>query len=248
MRSAPADPATDDPPRGSPALPSRGRLGIVATWVLIVPLLHVSSLVAPLVGLRLARPALGDPAVRLFLLLAVAFSLADLPTLFHDSKAVLRPPSADDRLARRWGLFTGLLLLAAFWTGLLERALAGGQGPAWPQACGALLMLAGTALRAAAVVTLGRAFITEWRVDADQPLIEHRIYARVRHPSETGNLAVLLGACLVLESRLALAFFLLDGPMTLLRIRGEDRRLADVHGSRFRRYARRVKRLVPGIY
>jgi protein-S-isoprenylcysteine O-methyltransferase Ste14 len=250
MPSAHADPPSGPLLRGGSGGAKDGLCppGNVAVAALVGPVLHVSILVAPLAALGLARPALGDPAVRLFLLLAVVFSLADLPTLFHEPPSADRIPSAEDRRARRWALIAGLLLLATFWVGLLERSLAGGREAAWPQASGALLMLAGISVRAAAVLTLGRAFKTEWRVAPDQPLVEHHIYAWVRHPSETGNLAVILGACLLLGSHLAPALLLVFAPLTVLRIRQEELRLAEVHGPRFLRYATRVRRFLPWVY
>ena len=58
-------------------------LGVVGFCALAGPVLHVALLVTPLVALGLGRSALNDPAVGCFLLLAAAFPLADLPTLFH---------------------------------------------------------------------------------------------------------------------------------------------------------------------
>ena len=116
------------------------------------------------------------------------------------------------------------------------------------QGWGAVLMSAGLALRLAAVLSLGSAFITEWRVEAGQPLVDHHIYAYIRHPSEAGNLCVVLGGCLLLDSRIALAFLAVLGPTTLVRIGREDGLLAKVYGPRFLVYTRRVKRLIPGVY
>jgi protein-S-isoprenylcysteine O-methyltransferase Ste14 len=109
-------------------------------------------------------------------------------------------------------------------------------------------MIAGIALRTMAVLTLGRAFVTEFRAALDRPLIQRHIYSWIRHPSETGNLSVVVGACLLLRSALASAFLLALVPIILRRIGWEDRRLAEVHGPCFQLYARRVKRLFPWVY
>jgi protein-S-isoprenylcysteine O-methyltransferase Ste14 len=227
----------------------------VTCLVLAGTLFHAALLMIPvlLCGPGPLGAMLRDPAVLLFLLLVGIFAWADLPTWSRDPPAALGRDSrqADDRLARRLALISCLLLLAAFWTGLIERALAGEVGDGslgGSQACGALLMFAGVALRAAAVVTLGGCFVTEWRSDPADRLVEDHVYAWVRHPSETGNLAVILGACLLLESRLAGFFVAAFLAATALRIRYEDQRLSAVQGARFDQYARRVSRLIPWLY
>jgi protein-S-isoprenylcysteine O-methyltransferase Ste14 len=139
-------------------------------------------------------------------------------------------------------------MLTTFWTALLERTLVSRGEPCSLQPCGAALMLAGSALRAAAVLTLGRSFVTGFRAATDRPLVQHRIYSWIRHPSETGNLSIVVGACLLLESRLAPAFLLALVPIILRRIGREDQSLAYAHGCCFRQYTRRVKRLIPWVY
>jgi protein-S-isoprenylcysteine O-methyltransferase Ste14 len=226
------------------------RWGIVAFYLVAGTVLHGVFLLAPLLLTGSARffAATGDPVVWLFLGLATGFYLTDLPTLLHDQKRLISAPSAADRVARRWAQIMGLLLLAAFWAGLLERAHRGAAAPGWPQTMGAGLMASGIAVRAAAILTLGRRFVSEWNPSAGCPLVEDGVYAWVRHPSETGNLAVVVGGALVLESRLVMIWLLALGPITLRRIQGEESLLAHVHGQRFQRYARRVRRLIPGIY
>jgi protein-S-isoprenylcysteine O-methyltransferase Ste14 len=219
---------------------------------LLGPMLHAALLLAPLVVAGRLPRALGDAAILLFLLLAHGFFLCDAPTLARPRGLVGLRPSGEAVLARRWALATGLLLLATFWACLLERAR-GREGAAplgWPQASGASLMLAGISLRAAAVRTLGRRFVTELSPDEAAPsLVEHGVYARVRHPSEAGNLGVVLGAAVLLESRSGLALAL-GGvlPVVLGRIRLEDRHLARVFPERYRRYAGRVRSLIPFVY
>jgi protein-S-isoprenylcysteine O-methyltransferase Ste14 len=219
---------------------------------LLGPSLHAALLLAPLIVAGRLPRALGDAAVLLFLLLAHGFSLCDAPTLARPRGPVGLRPSGEDRLAHRWALATGLLLLATFWACLLERSRGreGAAPPGWPQALGASLMLAGLSLRAAAVRTLGGQFVTELPPAGPSPsLVEHGVYARVRHPSEAGNLAVVLGATLLLESRAGLALALAGVlPVVLGRIRLEDRHLARVFGSEYSRYARRVRGLVPLLY
>jgi protein-S-isoprenylcysteine O-methyltransferase Ste14 len=166
----------------------------VVCCALLGPAFHVGLLLAPLLCLGLFGRVLADPAVRLFLVLAVALALADLPTLTHDRAVLSWSASGDDRRARTGSLITAILMLASFWTGLVARALAGTRELGALQTSGAVLMLGGVVLRAAAVLSLGSAFITEWRSAPGQPLVDRHLYGCIRHPSETGNLCLVLGA------------------------------------------------------
>jgi protein-S-isoprenylcysteine O-methyltransferase Ste14 len=86
---------------------------------------------------------------------------------------------------------------------------------------GALVMLAGIALRCAAVYTLGDRFVSELRADA--PLIRRGVYRRLAHPSEVGLLILTLGVCVLFESRAAFAIWLfVIVPLTVARVRIEN--------------------------
>jgi protein-S-isoprenylcysteine O-methyltransferase Ste14 len=210
--------------------------------------LHGVLLIAPLAALGLLRHAVADPAVLLFLITVTGFYLSDLPTLAHAPALVYSRPLVDNRRSHSEAAIAAVLLLGTFWIALVERAAAGNLAPWWSLAMGGPLMLAGVAVRAVAVVTLGRGFITEPRVAEGGVLVVRGVYAWVRHPSESGNLAVALGACLLLVSPVGLLVTATAVmPLTLWRVRQEERLLADAYGPRFRAYARRVKRLIPGV-
>jgi len=107
---------------------------------------------------------------------------------------------------------------------------------------GAACMSVGAALRWSAVRSLGPSFVTELR---EGPLVESGPYRWLRHPSETGNIAVALGACLLLGSWRAMAPF--GGAFFLIcwRVRREDVFMRCIHGRRFERYEARVGGLLP---
>ena len=202
----------------------------------------------PLVVIGRLAETLGDPAVWLFLAAATGFYLADLPTLAYVSRVLPGRSTEDDRWSRREAAVAAGLLLVTFWTALVERAFTADPLPGWSGMLGGLLLVAGVVVRAAAVLTLGRGFITEHRFVKGQGLIVRGIYGWVRHPSETGNLAVALGACLLLASLWGLVVVLVGiVPMTVCRIRREERYLLKAFGPCFGSYSRRVKRLVPGL-
>jgi protein-S-isoprenylcysteine O-methyltransferase Ste14 len=228
------------------------RWPLVAFYVLAGSVLHGILLLAPMIVGGLTRRALDDPAVLLFLVMATGFYMADLPTLAHarTSIPVSRRVSVDDMHARREGSAAALLLLATFWAALLTRSTQTGPASAWSFAVGGPLLLVGVTVRGAAVWTLGPAFTTEVAIEANETrrLVEHGIYRWVRHPSETGNLAFALGSSLLLDSPAALLLVMAGVlPLTLWRLRREERCLADAHGPRFHSYARRVKRLIPWV-
>ena len=86
---------------------------------------------------------------------------------------------------------------------------------------GAVVMLAGIALRCIAIYTLGDRFVSELR--ADQPLIKRGVYRWLDHPSEIGLLTLTLGACILFGSLAAFAIWMLVLlPLTVARVRIEN--------------------------
>jgi protein-S-isoprenylcysteine O-methyltransferase Ste14 len=89
-----------------------------------------------------------------------------------------------------------------------------------------------------------------WRVGIDDrptELVTGGLFARVRNPVFTGMLAFLLGSALVMPSPWTLIGWLDCVLLIALQARLEERHLLAVHGERYRAYAARVGRLVPGI-
>jgi protein-S-isoprenylcysteine O-methyltransferase Ste14 len=123
-------------------------------------------------------------------------------------------------------------------------------GPGWlPVVVGIAVMVAGMAFRAWSVRTLGRFFTVTVDVTDDQRVVDTGPYAFLRHPSYTGMLIVYLGIGAALDSW----YSLLTAPIPLAaailaRIRHEERTLHDGLGPPYAAYARRTKRLVPGVW
>jgi protein-S-isoprenylcysteine O-methyltransferase Ste14 len=115
---------------------------------------------------------------------------------------------------------------------------------------GAIVMAAGLALRWWAVILLGRSFTVEVRVRNDQQVVDRGPYAVVRHPSYTGLALVCLGFGLMLGNWLALVVVVVIPIVGLVvRIRVEERMLAEGIGEAYRRYLARVRfRLVPFVW
>jgi protein-S-isoprenylcysteine O-methyltransferase Ste14 len=124
----------------------------------------------------------------------------------------------------------------------------GGPPELWP-ALGCAVGLAGLALRAWAISSLGPLFTRHVRVDAGHHVVETGPYRWVRHPAYTGAILLMAGVGLGLGNALALAFFLvLPTAGYLWRIPREEALLRGRLGGEYARYAARTRRLVPGVW
>lgn len=206
--------------------------------IFVGALLHLAVVLLPFV---LVGGSLRDPAVLAFIAGVSAFYFGDAVTMrwSHDPS-----PSALDARAYRWASATGALLLLVFWMCLLEFARVQRAGT-WLQVIGAVLVVAGVALRGSAVRRLRRHFRTEIE-SVDGELVRSGVYRYVRHPSETGLLAVALGATILLRSVSGAALWcVMLVPLTLARLSLEERALHDRFGEAYRRYAEDVGTLLP---
>ncbi|MDB5423812.1 MAG: putative protein-S-isoprenylcysteine methyltransferase [Phenylobacterium sp.] len=145
-------------------------------------------------------------------------------------------------------ILTGLGYAAAFslWS---SRHPPGPKLGPWALWAGAATALAGIALRLWSVRTLGRYFTFVVKVSDDQPVIDTGPYRRLRHPSYAGALLTAIGMGLSL--RYAYAPLIIVAPQLLalvIRMRVEERALAEAIGEPYRAYMRRTKRIVPFLW
>lgn len=111
------------------------------------------------------------------------------------------------------------------------------------------LIVAGVLVRAAAIATLWRYFTVNVTIREGHELIDRGIYGVLRHPAYTGSLLSFLGLGLAFGNWASVAVIMLvAGAAFAYRIAVEERALAAHFGERYRAYAARTKRLVPGIY
>jgi len=113
---------------------------------------------------------------------------------------------------------------------------------------GIILMYAGIGLRIYAIRVLGAFFTTTVAIVPEQRVVETGPYRRIRHPSYSGVLMILLGFGLTLTNWLS--------PLVILgcaligfsyRIRVEESVLKEQLGQPYQEYMRRTKRLIPFI-
>jgi protein-S-isoprenylcysteine O-methyltransferase len=112
-----------------------------------------------------------------------------------------------------------------------------------------VLLVAGIALRVAAIATLRKSFTVDVAVRDDQTVIQHGPYRRLRHPAYTGSLLSFYGFALSFGDWLSFAVIAVLVTLAFAyRIRVEERALVERFGREYEEYMRRTKRLVPGVF
>jgi protein-S-isoprenylcysteine O-methyltransferase len=121
--------------------------------------------------------------------------------------------------------------------------------PAWWEAGGALLLLAGGGIRIHAIRTLARHFTSRVTLIEGHSLVRNGAYRWIRHPSYLGQILILVGFGAMLANVVALvAAPVFTTAALLLRIRVEERALAEHFGQAFDEYRRETDRLVPFVW
>jgi protein-S-isoprenylcysteine O-methyltransferase Ste14 len=160
-------------------------------------------------------------------------------------------------LARRAGDPTFFWLQATQAAGLGLGALAAeklpgaalpGSGWLWA-AIGCVVGIDGVVFRQWAIVTLGAQFTRNIQVTEGSRVVDRGPYRRLRHPSYTGAIVMYAGIGIGLANAVSLvACVLLPAVGYVLRIPREEALLRDQLGEPYAEYARRTRRLVPGLW
>ncbi|HEX9734144.1 MAG TPA: isoprenylcysteine carboxylmethyltransferase family protein [Thermoanaerobaculia bacterium] len=110
-------------------------------------------------------------------------------------------------------------------------------------------ILAGLAVRTAAVLVLGRFFSVHVTIRDDHEIVDAGPYRWVRHPAYAGILISFVGLGLASGSWLGLALATVPPALVVLeRIRVEEAALEVALGESWHAYCARTRRLVPGVY
>jgi len=141
---------------------------------------------------------------------------------------------------------TGALLFVVMVVAPALRVTANASPGAPSCIIGAVLALAGARLRGRSIRVLGADFVTEHR--APPSLVTHDVYAWVRHPSEIGLLALVLGVTTMAPTTMGIAAALVLGALVFVRVAREESRLAADLGGPYARYAAQVPAFVPRLF
>jgi protein-S-isoprenylcysteine O-methyltransferase len=120
--------------------------------------------------------------------------------------------------------------------------------PQWAQGFSFGLVIAGLALRWAAVLQLGRAFTTQVAITRGHILHTEGVFRYIRHPSYTGLLLYDLGLGIALSDGLAIiALTTLPYWAIHQRIRVEEALLSSHFGAAYDKYRRQTGKLLPKL-
>jgi len=113
---------------------------------------------------------------------------------------------------------------------------------------GALLFIAGGALRLWPVFVLGKRFSGLVAIQPGHRLVTEGIYRRLRNPSYLGMMVIAVGWALAFRSGVGLLLAALTLIPLIARIHSEEALLRAQFGSEYEAYCARTWRLVPKIY
>jgi protein-S-isoprenylcysteine O-methyltransferase Ste14 len=155
--------------------------------------------------------------------------------------------------SERWSLLSVIVTVGGGLGGglvLAQRHVATISSGRWPLfVVGLALMAAGIFVRHWAILTLGRFFTVDVRVQPGQTVVESGPYRWVRHPSYAGMIVFFVGLGLALSDWASLATLALVPTAGLIvRIRSEERALLDGLGEQYRHFAATRRRLCPGVW
>jgi len=110
------------------------------------------------------------------------------------------------------------------------------------------LFVAGFALSTWAQAHLGRYFSGHVTLQEGHRLITDGPFTHIRHPRYAGLMLLFLGLALIFRSTTGAAAGVVSALLFLTRIPREEALMAREFGEAWSTYARRTKRLLPGIY
>jgi protein-S-isoprenylcysteine O-methyltransferase Ste14 len=174
--------------------------------------------------------------------LAYAFALSELILMIVKRSRAGTAKTRSDKgsLIVLWimitiGFTVGFILskpFNPFWTGLGLISIAGGLFIRW-----------------LAILQLGRSFTVDVAITDVAKLKTDGLYRRLRHPSYSGLLSVVVGFSAAMNSIFSFLVFVIPVFLAVIyRIRVEEGVLRSEFGDSYIEYEQHTKRIIPGVY
>jgi len=113
---------------------------------------------------------------------------------------------------------------------------------------GLILFLTGVVMRRVGKKTLGKYYSYGLRTLPNHKLIKHGIYRHIRHPISLAAIIYNIGIPLFFSSLYGFILMLGLIPLTLYRIKIEEKMLIEKFGDEYGEYMKKTKRLIPFVY
>lgn len=114
---------------------------------------------------------------------------------------------------------------------------------------GLLIFLIGLILRGFAIFQLKKAFTVDVAISKDQVIKTDGLYKKIRHPSYSGLLLILVGLSIAMNDVISFFVISITNFITIsYRIFVEERVLTDEFGDSYIKYKSTTKKIIPGIY
>ena len=173
-------------------------------------------------------------------------SLMDSLRLYLQGRGAAMRQDRGTRLIVALALYLGIFAALAIANVSGLRAYANNW---WTFGLGVALVLAGTVLRAWAIVSLGRYFRRDVTIEPGQQIVRRGPYRVLRHPSYTGIFLILAGFGLAFGSWVSAGVALLIIFVGMLpRIRVEERALSQAFEADYTDYANSTARIIPHVW
>jgi protein-S-isoprenylcysteine O-methyltransferase Ste14 len=114
---------------------------------------------------------------------------------------------------------------------------------------GLSLIIGGIIVRWAAILQLGKSFTVDVAITNTADLKTDGIYKRLRHPSYSGILMIIIGFSVIMSSLYSILVLVIPVFTAIIyRINIEEKVLMNEFGESYRKYRSETKKLIPFIY
>lgn len=110
-------------------------------------------------------------------------------------------------------------------------------------------VISGLLIRWLSIIQLGKSFTVDIAIMHSSQLITDGMYERIRHPSYSGLLAIVLGFAITMGSIISFFVFVIPVICAIIyRIEIEEKILRQEFGDDYNNYMKETKKVIPGIY